>query len=75
MSSSISYILTTIGVDSDDPKCSPSSDYLRRISVLLEPLEKHLGQVGMPPAPIVIRIESCNSSTDKDTAHPGNTND
>lgn len=67
MSDPINYILTTVGVDSDDPKSGPSVDYLRRIKALLKPLEDHLFHVGMPPAPIVIRIESRSSATDGDT--------
>ncbi len=64
MSRSLSYILTTVRVDSNDPKSTPSGGYLKRIMTFLIPLEEYLLRVGMPPDPIVIRIESCNLTTD-----------
>lgn len=64
MNRSSSYLLTTVGVDSNDSKSIPSGEYLKRIKTFLTPLEEYLLRIGMPPDPIIIRIESCNLATD-----------
>ena len=50
------YILSSISVDTDDPKEVPSIEYLQRIKSLLTPLEEHLARVGMPAKPIIIKL-------------------